>query len=336
MAIFKIDTEIVKNVSDSIMRLKTEATEIVNSVSNYNTSAINEFHNISSVAEEAKQNIFDEINELSEKIDKTATHLIEVVSKHEEAQNSIKSEFSDIEGLNNSNENSKSNSTSTYIGTTNTQGSSSSIISSITGSTTITGSSSVSFPSTTTVTYANSSNTSMAELQKKVKEQGFIAKADFLDALKITVDSARNRGYTYGNSTSKDPTTDGKISCDRMISKALYDLGLTDQVRGGETCGTFDKWLGKHGFTRSTSLADAKQSSILLVKHTGKNEKTPGHMFVAASNFTEKNGKYYCDRFDCGSNEFIRREQPIKNLNFWYRTDDVIVYNFPENGIKLS
>ena len=45
MAIFKIDTETVKNVSDSIMRLKTEATEIVNSVSNYNTSAINEFHN---------------------------------------------------------------------------------------------------------------------------------------------------------------------------------------------------------------------------------------------------------------------------------------------------
>lgn len=67
MAIFKIDTEIVKNVSDSIMRLKTEATEIVNNVSNYNTSAINEFHNISSVAGEAKQNIFDEINELSEK-----------------------------------------------------------------------------------------------------------------------------------------------------------------------------------------------------------------------------------------------------------------------------
>ena len=50
----------------------------------------------------------------------------------------------------------------------------------------------------------------------------------------------------------------------------------------------------------------------------------------------KKNGKYYCDRFDCGSNEFIRKEQPIKNLNFWYRTDDVIVYNFPENGIKLS
>ena len=52
----------------------------------------------------------------------------------------------------------------------------------------------------------------------------------FLMSCQNVVDTARANGYRYGNSTAEDPTTDGTISCDRLIAKALYDLGYDEQM----------------------------------------------------------------------------------------------------------
>lgn len=149
----------------------------------------------------------------------------------------------------------------------------------------------------------------------------------FLEALSRVTEQARTGGYRYGNSTAADPTTDGIISCDRMIAKALYDLGYTDQRRGGETCGSLDNWLYAHGFLRSTSLSDVKRGSIMLVKHNGKSYID--HAFVFASDFNLSTMRG--DRFDCGSQAYIDSVQPIRDVGFWYRTDDVVVYNIPES-----
>lgn len=144
----------------------------------------------------------------------------------------------------------------------------------------------------------------------------------FLNACKNVCDTARKGNYKYGNSRAVPPTADKIISCDRMIAKAMWDLGYTDQPKGGITCGNADEYLKKWGLKRSTKLSDAKRGSIMLVKHNGKNYTS--HMFVFASDF--KNGKG--DRYDCGSQNYINSVQPIKNVGYWYRTDSVIVYNW--------
>ena len=144
----------------------------------------------------------------------------------------------------------------------------------------------------------------------------------FLKACKNVCDTARKKHYKYGDSHAVPPTTDKLISCDRMIAKALWDLGYTDQPNGGITCGNADEYLNKWGLKRSTKLSDAKRGSIMLVKHKGNNYTS--HMFVFASDFDGNTG----DRYDCGSQEYINSVQPIKNVGYWYRTDSVIVYNW--------
>lgn len=148
----------------------------------------------------------------------------------------------------------------------------------------------------------------------------------FLSSCQNVVDTARTNGYVYGSSSSAVPTADGIISCDRLIAKALWDLGYTDQPAGGETCSTLDAYLSAHGFERSTSLADAKRGSIMLVTHVGEVGVT--HAFVFASDFDMNTMRG--DRYDCGSDVNIQSVQPLRGKGFWYRTDSVIVYNIPE------
>ena len=131
--------------------------------------------------------------------------------------------------------------------------------------------------------------------------------------------------YQYGDSHAEDPTTDGLISCDRLISKALWDLGYTDQHAGGMGVGELDDYLSSHGFIRSTSMQDITDCSIMLVKHQG--EDYFGHAYVALGfDFNTMTG----DRYDTGCQSFIDQPQPLRGKGFWYRTDDLIVYNIPE------
>ena len=131
--------------------------------------------------------------------------------------------------------------------------------------------------------------------------------------------------YTYGDSRAQNPTTDGIISCDRMVAKALYDLGYTGQPTGGITCGNADEYLASWGFERSENLYDAKRGSIMLVKH--KDVDYTSHMYVLAIDMDFN--AMVADRYDCGSNGNIQSVQPLRGEGFWYRTDSIIVYNIP-------
>ena len=157
--------------------------------------------------------------------------------------------------------------------------------------------------------------------KKKASE---ITVQQFLSACKNVMNTARTNGYHYGDSHSTPPCKDKTISCDRLIARALYDLGFTDQRQGGETCGTLDNWLKAHGFKRSTKAADIKKGSILLVKHEGKNYIS--HAFVVRA-YNASN--WVTDRYDAGSNERIRTQQPLKNVAWGYQKKNFVVYNIP-------
>lgn len=129
----------------------------------------------------------------------------------------------------------------------------------------------------------------------------------FLQAVKATQEYARVHRYIWADSQSKVPASDGKISCDRLVSRALYDLGFTDQVKGGAALGRgFEDFLLKCGFKKSMKLSDAKPGSVLVVVNPSGSSR---HVFVIAE---AKNGKY--KRYDCGSTAWIRCKQPLDGL----------------------
>ncbi len=114
MAIFKIDTDVVSNASTCISNLKSKAESIANSVNGYDTSANDTFYNISGAALVAKNSIKKDISDLSNKINNTATHLTDVVSKHDAAQNAIKTNFEEVDfGQSSSNSTGSDNNSST-------------------------------------------------------------------------------------------------------------------------------------------------------------------------------------------------------------------------------
>lgn len=145
-----------------------------------------------------------------------------------------------------------------------------------------------------------------------VKYVNYVGKAGskqdvFLEAVKAVQEYARAHKYIYADSQSTVPTADHKISCDRLVAKALWDLGYHDQVKGGIALGRgFEEYLMKHGFKRSTSMKDAKPGSVFVVMNPSGSSR---HVFVIAS----KVGENYT-RYDCGSLEWIRSKQPLAGL----------------------
>ena len=144
-----------------------------------------------------------------------------------------------------------------------------------------------------------------------------ISAKTFLASVKKTQEYARTHGYIYADSQSKIPTADKKISCDRLVAKSLWDLGFTDQPKGGIAFRMdIDKWFTSHGFKKSTSLSAAKAGSILIVMNPSGSSR---HMFVVAS----RNGDCFT-RYDCGCLDWIRSKQPLQGL---WMSRLIAVYN---------
>lgn len=138
---------------------------------------------------------------------------------------------------------------------------------------------------------------------------------------------ARQHGWKYGDSHAIPPCSDGKISCDRVIARALWDLGFVDQrvsrtSTSGITVGMFDEWLTAHGWIKSTSYKDAKRGSIVVVK----NNSNQLHTFVI--NDVNLN-TWVMSRYDTGSDYNIQYAQPMTtSLNLYPRL--VALYNLPK------
>lgn len=144
----------------------------------------------------------------------------------------------------------------------------------------------------------------------------------FMQAIKNTVLYAREHNYHYGNSTAVPPTTDGRISCDRLEAKALWDIGYTDQRKGGEVVSTLDGYLTSHGWQKSTNINDCRYGSIVLVSHNGVNGK-PYHAFTVESyNPSTK----VMITYDEGAEWRIHSNQPFTST-YWNQSLIYGVYN---------
>lgn len=138
----------------------------------------------------------------------------------------------------------------------------------------------------------------------------------FLKAVQNVYQMAHNGHYKYGNSTTLPPCSDHRISCDRIVARALWDMGFHDQPRGGITCGQVDKWLPAHGFTKVTNQKDIKPGAVVAYRNNG--HSWIAHVFVVVS-YDHKTKR--CVKFDTGSDTRIQTKQPYQNvpLNQWGR-----------------
>lgn len=158
----------------------------------------------------------------------------------------------------------------------------------------------------------------------EAKTASEITKADFIKAVAAVARYARVNNYTYGDSRTEIPTQDKKISCDRLIARALWDLGFRDQPVGGITVGSMISYLRAHGFTESTNPADIGYGSIVIVKVGSVSYWS--HTFVTESYdpSTRISVKY-----DCGTQSRINAAQPFRNEP-WYYQNTVLIFNIPE------
>ncbi len=130
----------------------------------------------------------------------------------------------------------------------------------------------------------------------------------FLKAVKKVADKARKSGWYYGDSHSTPPCDDKKISCDRIIARALYDLGYTEQPGGGITIHNMAPYLAGWGFV---SVAKSKILPGAVVAIKDKVDNTITHVFVV-SKYDPKTE--ICNKYDTGADWRIQSKQPFKNV----------------------
>ena len=132
----------------------------------------------------------------------------------------------------------------------------------------------------------------------------------------------------YGPSTSKVPCDDKYISCDRLIARTLYKLGVTDQPEGGihlHMEGGMGNWLKQHGWQESHDLSAVKYGSIVMYKLSDGRDDWR-HTFVALSHDPSTHAM---DRYDAGSNAAIEKKQPLKKVPLRNDISEIAIYNWP-------
>lgn len=141
---------------------------------------------------------------------------------------------------------------------------------------------------------------------------------------------ARTHGWRYGDSHSVPPCQDGWIACDRMIARALWDLGYRDQKAGGWNVRELASALPRWGFKVSHNMADVRANSIVIV---GRGADQYYHAFFVVS----RSGNN-CTKYDCGSNDRVRTVQPFVNVPIMEWSDRFFfaVYWLEDGGEKKT
>lgn len=128
--------------------------------------------------------------------------------------------------------------------------------------------------------------------------------------------TARVNKWKYGDSKTLPPCNDNVISCDRLIARALYNLGYTDQPVGGITVLNMDKYLINWGFKKIISADQLTHGDIVLMGKAGESEFTANwHTFLLDQFWTVQD----IYKYDCGDQWRIESEQPFAHipLNQW-------------------
>lgn len=140
---------------------------------------------------------------------------------------------------------------------------------------------------------------------------------NFLEAVANKYAQAHNGHYAYGDSHSLPPCGDGIISCDRLASSALWDIGYTNQPAGGVTVVNMEQYFSSWGFTKITNASQLQAGDIVLMAHNSyPSPHWTWHAFVLVS-FNPSTMR--CDKYDMGSQTRIDSAQPFRNvpLNEW-------------------
>jgi hypothetical protein len=87
---------------------------------------------------------------------------------------------------------------------------------------------------------------------------------EFLAEVAAVYQTAHDNGYTYGDSQTMPPCEDGFISCDRLIARALWNLGMTDQPAKGMNVGNEALYLTTHGFELVTDQSQLSPGDIVM------------------------------------------------------------------------
>ncbi len=139
---------------------------------------------------------------------------------------------------------------------------------------------------------------------------------DILRECKEVTDYCRENGFKYGDAPTNPAMNHRakKVSCDRFVAWALYNVGFTDQPRTqGVVVSAMAAWCEKNGFERIDNQADLQPGDVVLVKFNGS---WPAHTFIYAGE-TRIEGQPY--RYDCGSDSRIQSVQPSTEpiIEFW-------------------
>lgn len=117
----------------------------------------------------------------------------------------------------------------------------------------------------------------------------------------------------YGNSQTKYPCCDKPIrfiSCDRGASRALYELGLTDQGNGGTTTLSMYRYLPSKGFRIITNFNDIQEGDIVEMDDgRGDGPRATYHVFIVKA----RRGNVI-DKWDFGSDARISQGATFNNV----------------------
>lgn len=140
---------------------------------------------------------------------------------------------------------------------------------------------------------------------------------EFLAAVRQVYETAHDEGYAYGDSRTSSPCEDHLISCDRMIARALWNLGYTDQRVGGMTIGNEDSYLLSHGFRKLMNDESCQRGDIVLYERTENGAVS--HTCVLTG-YNKATG--ICSRYDCGGTtehpRFTRIEPIVDPIVYQY------------------
>ena len=112
----------------------------------------------------------------------------------------------------------------------------------------------------------------------------------------------RRGGYRYGDSHTLPPCADHVTSCDRgAVAWPLWNLGETDQPKGGITVLNMENYLLRWGFKKNVHMSNVKDGHIVLMRQINTSSPTAAwHTYYVIRRSGDKVVKY-----DYGSQQRI-------------------------------
>lgn len=172
---------------------------------------------------------------------------------------------------------------------------------------------------------------------------------NFLNAAQEITDYVKANNFQYGHAEYMPPKEDGTtnndgskhISCDRLVSWALYKCGYTDQPQYG-LCTTVNdsplmQYCEEKGWLRIDNVNEVQAGDIVFSGATNSTKTTAAHTFICAGDNK---------RYDCGSVDRIQLingyssyssqpfNEPITNFVCAYRVTTGYVGNSSTVGIS--